>query len=272
MTVDDRSHAPLVTRARGRAYGVATQPFRVVTKDGVRLSGDRLGDGPVALVVCHGFTGWHRKPRMVRLQEALVPWFTIYAFDFRGHGASGGRSAFGAVEELDVEAVVRLARRDGFEQVATLGGSMGGIAAIRHAALCGGVDAVVAASTPATWQGHATRAVRRFTWFTSRRPGQVALGAIGVRVVRVWEGAEAPIEVVGRIAPTPLILVHGRNDHFFDEDQAWALFRAAGEPKRLLLSSRFGHAEDGYDPAFAVRIAGEIRRALSGDAGARGGS
>ena len=61
---------------------------------------------------------------------------------------------------------------------------------------------------------------------------------------RDWEWVEAPAEVIDRIAPIPVVIVHGRDDHFFDEDQAWLLYRRAREPKRLLLASRFGHAED----------------------------
>jgi len=237
-------------------------PFEVVTDDGVRLRGDRLAGGPTALVFCHGFLGKRGKKRLVAFQRDLLPWFTVYAFDFRGHGQSTGKCAFGATEEKDVEAVVRRARADGFERVATLGASMGGIAVIRHAGIVGGVDAVVAISTPATWEGHDTEAVRRMIWLTSRRFGRLLLRAAGVRVVGRWARREAPVEVVGRIAPIPLILVHGRDDHYFSEESAWALYRNAACPKRLLIASRFGHAEDGYTAAFADKVAAEIERAL----------
>ena len=43
-----------------------------------------------------------------------------------------------------------------------------------------------------------------------------------------------------------------------NEEQAWALYRAANQPKRLLLASRFGHAEDGFTPTFAERIASAV--------------
>src|SRR5213593_3142772 len=204
-----------------RRYTVPAWPFEVETHEGVRLAGHRLGRGASALVFCHGFTGWHRKPRLVRFQEALSAWFNVYAFDFRGHGDSGGVSSFGAKEDLDVEAVVRRARSDGFDRVVTFGGSMGGIAVIRHAALRGGVDAVVAVSTPARWDGHRTDAVRRMVWLTATAPGRRVLRAWGTRVDHVWAGAEDPADVVGRIAPIPLVIVHGRDDHYFDEENAW---------------------------------------------------
>ena len=58
--------------------------------------------------------------------------------------------------------------------------------------------------------------------------------------------------------------MHAKDDHYFDEENAWLLYRRAGEPKRLLLAGRFGHAEDGYVPAFAEQIAREVFGAMLG--------
>ena len=219
------------------------------------LVGHRIGESDAALVFSHGFTGWHRKGRLVRFQEALARWFTVYAFDLRGHGRSGGLSTFGAQEHLDVNAVVGRARDDGFTRVVTVGGSMGGIAVLRQAALLGGVDAVATVSTPARWSGHESEAVRRLMWLTATNGGERLLRAWGTRITRDWQRIEDPADIVERISPIPLVIVHGRDDHFFDEEQAWLLYRRAKEPKRLLLASRFGHAEDGYTSAFADQLA-----------------
>jgi fermentation-respiration switch protein FrsA (DUF1100 family) len=114
---------------------------------------------------------------------------------------------------------------------------------------------VVAVSTPARWDGHHSDAVRRLTWLTATPSGRWLLQAFGVRTSGAWEWVKAPAELVDRIAPIPLVIVHGRDDHFFDEEEAWFLYRRAGGPKRLLLADRFGHAEDGYTAGFARQIA-----------------
>jgi pimeloyl-ACP methyl ester carboxylesterase len=245
---------PQAYRLWSRPYSAPSIPFSVTTRDGVELEGHRLGEGDAAMVFCHGFLGWHRKTSLIAFQEALGRRFTVFSFDFRGHGASGGISAYGAREDLDVDAVVRRARSEGFGRVVSFGGSMGGIAVIRHAALHGGVDGVVAVSTPARWDGHDSAAVRRMATMAGTRSGRLLLRAWGVRLPIDWAPAEEPVELVGRIAPTPIVIVHGRDDHFFDEEQAWLLYRRAGEPKRLLLAPRFGHAEDGYSVQFARRV------------------
>jgi pimeloyl-ACP methyl ester carboxylesterase len=249
-------------RYRSARFQGQARPFDVPTEDGITVVGDRIGSGTVALVFCHGFLGWHRKPRLVRFQEALARRFTVYGFDFRGHGWSEGLCAFGAREHLDVDAVARLAHADGFERVVTFGGSMGGIAVIRHAALLGDVDMVVAVSTPALWDGHESDAVRRLAWLTSSPWGRMALRVSGVRPAPSFTRVEDPMDLVGKIAPIPLVLVHGRDDHFFDEEQAWALYRAANPPKRLLLASHFGHAEDGYTDGFADQLGQIVEAAV----------
>jgi pimeloyl-ACP methyl ester carboxylesterase len=248
-------------RLLSRRYGTRASPFAVATEDGVRLKGTRLGTGP-PLVLCHGFFGWHRKPRIAAMALALSRWFTVYAFDFRGHGRSEGLCTYGDLEYLDVDAVVRLAKEEVGSPVATVGISMGGIAVIRHAALRDGVGVVAAISTPARWNGHGSRAVKRMRRMTDTRRGRRLAGLLGVRLSETWSDPEDPEALVGRIAPTPLILMHGRDDHFFDEDEVWRLFRRAGQPKRLMLARRFGHAEDGLTPSVAELLARRVMEAL----------
>jgi alpha-beta hydrolase superfamily lysophospholipase len=254
--------ATAATLLRSRSYR-ASIPFAVTTEDGVRLAGSRVGQGGPSVVFCHGLLGWHRKLRIVRFVEGLARRFVVYAVDLRGHGSSGGASTYGADEVLDVDAAVRRARRERpSTPVASIGVSMGGVAVVRHAALRGGVDAVVAISSPARWDGHPSRAVARLRWMGLSEGGRRVARSFGVRLGPLDRWPEAPEDVVARIAPTPLLVVHGRDDHFFDEEEAWRLYRNAGEPKRLMLASRFGHAEDGLSSRFADRLGARILDAL----------
>jgi uncharacterized protein len=247
---------------RSRSYGTAI-PFTATTEDHVRLAGSRVGRRGPTVVFSHGLLGWHRKLRVVRFVEALARRFVVYAFDLRGHGASGGLCTYGDREVLDVAAVVDLARAERpNDALGTVGVSMGGVAVVRHAALRGRVDGVVAVSTPARWDGHGSRAVRQMRWLGSSPAGRRLARALGVRLALPGAWPESPEEVVGAVAPIPLVLVHGRDDHFFDEEEAWRLYRRAGEPKRLLLATRFGHAEDGLTPGFAERLGDRLEHVL----------
>ena len=246
--------APRPGQPYGHDFPAGATSLETHAADGVRLLGHRMGTRPEAVIFCHGFSGWSTKPRLLAVQCVLAERFTVFAFDFRGHGRSEGESTFGMEEHLDVDAAVRLARSQGFGRVTTVGGSMGGVAVIRQAALFGGVDSVVAISTPATWLGHDSAAVRRMARLTATSAGRRALRALGVRVTSRPVLGEDPANLIGLIAPTPVTIVHGRDDHYFDEEQAWLLYRRANEPKRLVLASRFGHAEDGFTEPFGRRL------------------
>jgi pimeloyl-ACP methyl ester carboxylesterase len=249
-------------------WRVPAYPFSVQTEDGVEIAGTRLGEpgsALPALILSHGMIGWHRKPKFAVFAEELTPWFAVYAMDMRGHGESGGVCDFGGLEIHDIEAVHQRARADGHERVITVGTSMGGIATIRHGALIGGVDAVASISSLAYWgwHGDAHPKLRRNMHAKIGTPaGRAALRAFGVRMPERWEEPESPEEVIGKIAPTPVVIVHGTDDRLFPPAHAQRLFAAAGEPKRLLLGGGFGHAEDGLSPAFARKLVSVVHESL----------
>lgn len=257
-----------VQQVTSHHWHVPARPFTVHTEDGVRIEGTRLGPPGThrpAVVMAHGVMGWHRKPRFAIFGEHLTEAFTVYAPDLRGHGDSAGVSDFGGREMWDIDAVLKLARRVGHHRVITLGTSMGGIAAVRHAGLIGGEDVAVAISSLAYWDWHGgahPKARRIFQARVDTVPGRAALRAWGVRLPEHWEAPESPEEVIGKAAPTPVVIIHGKDDALFSLDHAQRLYDAANEPKRLLLGDRFGHAEDGLTPAFATRLIRVINEEL----------
>src|SRR4029077_8913393 len=102
------SHMPDVAQNVG-----PSEPLVVTTSDGVTLSAMAYGpqDADVAIVFGHGFTGSQRNPKVIELVGGLVEnGFAVYTADFRGHGASAGRSTLGEQEVHDLEALVDLAR------------------------------------------------------------------------------------------------------------------------------------------------------------------
>jgi hypothetical protein len=62
----------------------------------------------------------------------------------------------------------------------------------------------------------------------------------------------APQEVVHRISPRPLLVIHGAENELHRPEEGQALFAAAAEPKRLELLEGRGHTEwmSDDDPTF----------------------
>lgn len=212
-------------------------------------------------MVAHGFTGHVDRPHVRRVARVLARYGAVVTFSFRGHGASGGRSTVGDREVLDLAAAVGWARELGHTRVATVGFSMGGSVVLRHAALeepeGGRVDAVVSVSAPARWFYRGTAPMRRLHWLVTRPSGRL-VGRYGLRTRihhRQWDPVPlSPVEAVPRIAPTPLLIVHGDQDGYFPVDHPRMLAAAAGEGGELWLEAGMGHAENAAPDGLLRRI------------------
>ncbi|NYD45091.1 pimeloyl-ACP methyl ester carboxylesterase [Actinomadura luteofluorescens] len=246
---------------------VNPEPLTLYTTDGVRIdAGHTPFGGEVCFILAHGFTCSWRLPALRRIAAALGRHGGVIALDFRGHGRSGGHSTVGDREVLDVDAAVAAARRRGYERVVLTGFSMGGAIVVRHAALYGGVDAVVSVSAPARWYYRETVPMRRVHWAIERRAGRMAVRlARGTRIApKGWDPVpEAPHEVAGRIAPAPLLVVHGAADPFFPVEHGHQLYEAASDPRELWIEPAFGHAEVAATPDLINRLAAWATKAVS---------
>ncbi|MFI9614324.1 alpha/beta hydrolase [Streptomyces sp. NPDC052023] len=221
--------------------------------------------GHPVFVVAHGFTGDVDKPHVRRVATALGRYGAVITFSFRGHGASGGRSTLGDREVFDLAAAVAWAREQGHARVVTVGFSMGGSVVLRHAALnARQTGAVVSVSAPARWYYRGTAPMRRVHWLVTRPEGRL-LGRYGLRTRihhRGWNPVPlSPVEAVPRIAPTPLLIVHGDRDGYFPVDHPHMLAEAAGDHGELWLEPGMGHAEHAATDALLARIGDWAARA-----------
>jgi pimeloyl-ACP methyl ester carboxylesterase len=245
--------------------------------DGVRLSAHHdppAGGSPdgTAVVLGHGFTGTWRRPEVRAIARGLAATGSgVVSLDFRGHGASGGCTTLGRDEVLDVAAAVARARALGYRRVATLGFSMGAGIVVRHGALYrddagAAADAVVAVSGPSRWNYRGTRPMRVVHALVNTAAGRRLLAARrGTRVCGAdrQPAPEPPDAVAGRIAPVPLLVVHGDADHYFPLDHARWLARAAGPTATLWELPGFGHAESAVTPDLTRRIARWVTAAVA---------
>ena len=249
----------------------------LITEDGVRIHAEhRPAEGvagvvepSLAVVVAHGFTGAVERPALRRAAGALARRAGVVTFSFRGHGRSEGRSTVGDREVLDLEAAVGWARTLGYERVATVGFSMGGAVAVRHAALYPDVAAVAAVSAPARWYYRGTVPMRRLHWVVMKPLGRV-VGRLGLRT-RIdpaeWVDVPLPpVEAAARLGErgVPLLVVHGDSDPYFPLDHPRSLHRAAAATgvSELWIGPGFGHAENAADEALIERVGEWLTRAL----------
>nr|WSW67843.1 alpha/beta hydrolase [Streptomyces sp. NBC_00995] len=267
------THRPLRTTLRADDGVLIEAVYDPCTGD------DATGSGPggagTAIVVAHGFTGSADRPAVRRAARVFSQRAAVVTFSFRGHGRSGGRSTVGDREVLDLAAAVAWARSLGHTRIVTAGFSMGGSVVLRHGALYTApgagepegrteahgeahADAVVSVSAPARWYYRGTAPMRRLHWMVTRPAGRV-VGRYGFRT-RIdrddWDPVPlSPVEAAGRIAPAPLLIVHGDQDPYFPLDHPRMLADAAGGAADLWLEPGMGHAENAADETLLTRIA-----------------
>ncbi len=213
------------------------------TRDGVSLRLSRVGSGRRdAILVVPGIFMHRDCPEHQLLAARLKALADVVTMDVRGHGDSGGAFSFGTREPEDVAEVEALLRRD-YDRVFGLGFSFGGFHTCVAAALHGSFDAIALVGTPHRLfildHNFVGRGLFRSlgTMARRRRRRTRVLPSLALR-------RPVPSRLIGRVAPRPVLIVHGSDDWLIPPKHAERLFESAAAPKRLVLIERGLHAEN----------------------------
>ncbi|MFN8500259.1 MAG: alpha/beta fold hydrolase, partial [Anaerolineae bacterium] len=197
-----------------------------------------------AVVICPGRAGSLDSdlPYAVPLCAAG---YGVLIFDWRAHGRSDGRTVtLGYRERDDLRAALDWLSSRGVERIGLLGLSMGAATAIGVAADDSRIAAVVADSAFAQVETVIVGGLReRYVRNRLARPlAWLVLLGIGWQAGGAVSGAD-PLRIVGRVAPRPLLLIHGARDPYVPMDSMFQLYRAASAPKELWVVPEAGHRE-----------------------------
>lgn len=221
--------------ARPEAHRLAYESVHFHTHDGVQLHGWFFpGHPPVRGTILH----LHGNAGNITGHFEHAAWlpakgWNVLCFDYRGYGQSAGTvtragtiaDAHAALDYLRARPDLDPERILGFGQ--SLGGAVGIVLAAERFELRG-----LAADG-------AFEHYRRITsWHLRRNP---LLRIVGWWVPYFMSKDYNPIDYVGRIAPRPLLIMHGTEDSIVDPAMARRLYEAAGEPKQLWMFDGADH-------------------------------
>jgi fermentation-respiration switch protein FrsA (DUF1100 family) len=169
--------------------------------------------------------------------------YAVLAFDLRNHGESGGdvtTLGYAEVNETRAAFDYLLTRADiDPQRIGLLGHSLGAVIAIRAAAQIPEIALLVSESGFISVQENAGEIIPVLT-------GQSAGPLVGWFVD---QEAGLPVSEVNslvdvaRIAPRPILLIHGEADSIVSVNNSRRLFEVAGEPKELFTIPGGGHAD-----------------------------
>lgn len=219
---DRREHLPQ------RPLGTAAEALRIPVTDTETLSALWLPTPTPArahLLFLHG------NAENLSSHVHAVTWlpaagYAVLAIDYRGYGRSDGVATLDHAQ-ADAAAGLRwLAERDPQTPIIVFGQSLGAAIGLHLAAttpLHGRIAAVVADSGFAGYRRIAREKLAAF-WLTWPLQGPLS-----------WtiSDRDDPQAVIHRIAPIPLLLIHGERDAVIPPAHADTLLARAGEPKTL---------------------------------------
>jgi uncharacterized protein len=201
-------------------------------------------DGATVILV-HGLSA-NRGEMLNRAAILSRNGYHTLLIDTRDHGDSEGTvTTLGVLEVNDVRgALTFLVTRPevNAEKIGILGYSSGGAAAIVSAAQLPELRVVISEST---YSSVADMAIPVVTALTGRPP----FPSIGVVLWFMDQETGAPVSALNpaadaaKLAPRPILVIHGEKDDLIDVSHSQRIFDAAGEPKDRYLVADAGHID-----------------------------
>ncbi|MFH1549721.1 MAG: alpha/beta fold hydrolase [Planctomycetota bacterium] len=214
------------------------------------------------VLLCHGLGGniSQMLPRVNSLHENGCD---VLAFDFRGHGESGGVFAsLGYFEMRDVIAAIDYLRDErGIQRVALYGFSMGAVAALLAAAHDGRVAAVVAESPYDSMQSVVTWKAKEL-YHAPAFVVRVALWTTGVRRGIEYKEVDL-VKALPKLAGVPLLLAGTASDVTIPIEMTRRLAAVLSDGQEYWEVNGPDHGEicsSEYGPEFERRILALLKR------------
>jgi uncharacterized protein len=220
---------------------VARQDLRFASEDGVPLHGwllsprDRVSRGTILFL--------HGNAENISTHVQSVLWlvregYTVFAFDYRGYGWSGG-------EAPDIPGVHRDARA-ALSKIL----SLPGVSPDRLVVFGQSLGAAIAVHTVATASSaRRPRALILDSPFAGyRRIVRDKLSSLIVTwpfawpVSRIFDDEYSPERWIGKIGPVPVIVIHGTADRVVPYSHGKELYDLASDPKGIWTVEGGGHA------------------------------
>jgi uncharacterized protein len=259
-----------------KVAGLAFRDIEFRTQDDLVLRGwwvpaEVTAAQRVGVVFVHGRGGDRRAG--LRLTPALHRvGYDVLLYDSRDHGKSDrspAGTAFGS-GMLDVLAAQAFLRREpAVGRVAAFGASQGATNALLAAALDPkGIDAVIADGAGTSMYAllrHQRSLAFAPDWQVNlcARMALLRMGRIRIRQ-SLFDPESGPGSIIERIAPRPLLLIHGSEDPLVSVEGAREMYRRAGEPKELWVIEGGGHLDYTDRDEYAARVTDFLERHVRG--------
>ncbi len=212
--------------------GLPMNTVEFPASDGVRIAAWTITRDPGFpwIISCHGL-GANRADLLDIVRGLSAAGFNLLLFDFRGHGASGGRAtSFGWREQRDLEgALAFLSQHAGLpaRPYGVYGVSMGAAVGLLVAARDERIGAVAADSSYANLHDALSRHLRLLYPYVPRAVFLPLVAATYRLRFGVWPHRVAPETAAGQLTNRPILVIQGGEDPRQPREDAVRLAAAA---------------------------------------------
>ncbi len=225
-----------------KKLGFVHEDVTFTSADGVSLHGwfvpAKEGPAKGTVVHFHG-NGENLTSYWVQLFHLPANGYHLFLFDYRGYGRSEGQPTPEGVVADGVAALEYLKTRPDVNpnKLIVFGQSLGGAVALRVMGTQprDGIVAIVVEGAFYSYQSIAEDKLDEMSW-----PLQWLKSPLSHLLI---DDSMSPAEVIANIAPTPLLVVHGKLDRIVPFHHGEQIFAAAQEPKWMWTMERGRHLQ-----------------------------
>ena len=215
----------------------------LITKDKVNIAVNHYNNGhEEVVIVAPGWCMTKDSKAFTKIAEFFAEHFDVISLDFRGHGESGGMFTFTAKEIMDIDAVVRYARKNNYKKIYLAGFSLGGAMVLIYASKSILIDKVIAVSAPGDFDKIENEMWKKEAWGETFKKFELER-FMSVRPSPVIRKKIKPIDIVDKIK-VPTLFVSGEKDPTVHCWHTKALYEKAKCKKKYKEYKNGIHAED----------------------------
>ena len=213
------------------------------TKDRVNIVINYYTDAhDEVVIVAPGWCMTKDSGAFCRISEMFARHYDVISLDFRGHGKSGGMYTFTAKELMDMDCVVRFARKNNYKKIYLAGFSLGAAVSLIYASKSSYINKVIAVSAPTDFDKIENQMWKKEAWGETFQKFELDRFA-SIRPYPIFLEKTKPIDIVDKIK-VPTLFVAGEKDPTVHAWHTKQLYDKAVCPKKYKEYKNGCHAED----------------------------
>jgi len=221
----------------------------------------QVNDDKKVVIVCHGHTGTKERNFIPALcSELNKNGYNAFRFDFSGNGESDGKfeESTHSKEVEDLKSVIDYFSGKGFEQIALIGHSMGGVVCILETSTDKRIKLLVSIAGSAYPERFRQRFIKKkritegeleeelnekefIDWYKEKAGKRFNFKMSKTFFEDIKK--HKPIEAVKNIK-CPVLLIHGDKDETIDVSESKEIYQKANQPKDLIIIKNGDHTFD----------------------------